>query len=89
MMMANKTIGSRATMKDFFTNENFEGFNSSSREPSNTIRINPIVPKIGKIGLRLGILIPTVVEICLTSHPSNSNKITEGTLVFEEVISKT
>jgi hypothetical protein len=34
---------------------NYDVFNSSSREPSKTIRINPIVPKIGKIVVRSGI----------------------------------
>jgi hypothetical protein len=81
------TIGRKARRDDFLTIGSLERVNSSSKEPSNTIKINPIVPKMGKIDVRLGIEISKKEEACLTPHPKNSKRITDGILVFAEVIS--
>jgi hypothetical protein len=81
------TIGRNAKRDDFLTMGSLERVNSSSNEPSKTIKIKPIVPKMGSIDVRLGIEISKKEEACFTPQPKNSNRITEGILVFAEVIS--
>jgi len=76
-------MGIKATSTDFFTRLNLDLFNSSSSAPSKTIIIKPTVPKTGKSGAKLGIVISTVFKICLTSHPDNKSKITDGTFVLD------
>ena len=41
--------GINATIEDLRIKGSFDLFISNSNEPSKTMRINPIVPKIGKI----------------------------------------
>jgi hypothetical protein len=48
-------IGNKASKSDLPITGNFCLFNSNSREPSSTISISPIVPKMGKIDVRFGI----------------------------------
>ena len=49
--------GIKAIRTDFLTTSLVERFNSNSREPSKTIKIKPMVPKIGSTTLRLGTMI--------------------------------
>jgi len=80
-------MGINATRDDFLTNGSFERVSSSSNEPSKTIKISPIVPKIGRTDVKFGISIAKKAENCFTPHPKKSNKITEGILVLEELMS--
>lgn len=48
-------IGMKDPKIDFFINPTFDGCSFNSREPSSTIKINPIVPRMGNTGCRLGI----------------------------------
>ena len=50
-----------AINEDFFTKGNFERVSSNSKDPSKTIKISPIVPKIGRTEVKLGISIPKKV----------------------------
>src|SRR5690554_134845 len=75
-------------MIDFSIKGNFDLLSSNSKEPSNTMTINPIVPRIGNNPLRLGTLILKISVICCKPHPKISNKITEGILVLDVVKSK-
>ena len=86
---ARAIIGNKETMKDFLMSEALDLFSSNSSEPSKTMSINPIVPKIGRSEVRSGILIPTKSENCFIPKPNSNNKITEGTFVFADVKSKT
>ena len=79
--------GTRAITDVLKTRGSFDLFISSSREPSKTISINPTVPNTGKIGFKSGMFIFNLVEISLTQNPKISNKITEGILVLEAVMS--
>jgi hypothetical protein len=81
----NASMGSNAPRKDFFMRLIFDLFNSNSSTPSSTIRISPRVPKTGRNVERFGSLISKKRIICLTSHPSRSSNITEGTLVLANV----
>ena len=81
------SMGKSATANDFFTSESFDLFSSSSREPSSTINISPMVPSIGNACVRFGICISKLSEACFTIHPSNNNKMTEGIFVNDDVIS--
>ena len=83
------TIGKKASNEDFPTKGNLDLFNSNSSEPSKTINISPIVPKIGRIGVRSGIESSSRAELCLTAHPKTSSKITVGIFVLGELKSKT
>ena len=47
--MLNKSNGINAMRKVLYTNLNLERSKSSSSEPSNTMRINPMVPSPGSI----------------------------------------
>ena len=82
-------IGMKATKDDFLTKGNLDRVSSSSNEPSKTININPIVPKIGRTDVKFGISILKKLEICFTPQPKNNSKITEGILVRAELTSKT
>jgi hypothetical protein len=75
-------------MIDFLMMEAFDLFNSSSSEPSSTMRISPTVPKTGSKRLRSGTMILNAAVSCLTPHPRINNNITGGILVFEAVRSK-
>ena len=79
--------GIKANREDFRTNGNFERVSSNSKEPSKTIKINPIVPKMGKTEVELGISIAKKAETCFTPHPKNSSRITEGIFVRAELMS--
>lgn len=85
---ANTTIGTSATTIDFLIIGNLVLSTFNSNDPSNTISINPTVPKTGSSGFRLGTLILNTLHACCTSHPATSNNITEGILVKELVRSK-
>ena len=80
--------GIKAIKADFFTKGSLDRVSSNSNEPSKTIKINPIVPKIGSTEVKFGISIPKKKEICLTPQPKDNSKITEGILVLEELMSK-
>lgn len=67
----------------------FDLFISNSSEPSKTIRIKPMVPKIGKIGCKLGTEISRFSDKTFVPNPKSSSKITDGIFVLEAVISKT
>jgi hypothetical protein len=45
--------GINATIEDLKIKGSFDLLISNSNEPSKTMRINPIVPKIGKIGFKV------------------------------------
>jgi hypothetical protein len=61
---------------------------SSSRDPSNTIRIKPIVPNKGSTELKFGILKFSPPATYLIENPSTSNKITVGIFDLLAVKSK-
>lgn len=56
-----KIIGMNAINDDFFTKGNFDRVSSNSKDPSKTIKISPMVPKMGNTEVRLGISIPKKV----------------------------
>jgi hypothetical protein len=64
--------------KDDFNQTNFDLLSSNSSEPSNTIKINPIVPKIGNVEVKSGISISNNNVVSLTNHPKTSNSMTDG-----------
>jgi hypothetical protein len=84
----NNITGNNAIANDFLINGNLVILNSSSSEPSSTMRIRPNVPSIGSSAVRFGIFIFSIAEPCCTSHPKNSNSKTDGILVLDEVRSK-
>lgn len=63
----------------------FDLSNSNSREPSNTIRINPTVPSMGSNTERSGTTTLKKTVSCLMTQPKSSNKMTEGILVLAEL----
>src|SRR5690554_7175953 len=71
-------MGINATITDFFKTESLDLLNSSSKDPSRTITIKPIVPKIGSSPLRLGTLILKTSVNCCNPHPERSKRITDG-----------
>lgn len=81
------TIGSNEMTNNLKINRNFDRSISSSSEPSNTIRIKPTVPNIGRIGFKSGTSMLSEVEKKLTPKPNASNKITDGIFNFDVVIS--
>lgn len=81
--------GTNAKKEDLWITVSLDLLISNSNEPSNTIKIKPIVPKIGKIGFRFGIFNWKKVLACLVKKPNANNKITEGIFVFDDVRSKT
>jgi hypothetical protein len=76
-------------MEDLKIKGSFDLLISNSNEPSNTIRIKPIVPKIGNIGFKFGIEIFRFSVMSFTPKPNSSNKITDGIFVLKVVMSKT
>ena len=87
MIKPNATNGKKDTNTAFFTIGNFDLFNSNSSDPSNTINIKPIVPNNGSKEERSGTEISKKVVSCFNIQPNSSNKITDGILVFDELIS--
>src|SRR5690606_25402680 len=81
-------IGIIATNADFPTNDSRERFNSSSSEPSKTIKISPMVPKTVSISDKSGIVSCKKSAPCFTAQPQASNNITDGILVRDAVTSK-
>ena len=77
-------MGNNATINDFLTNAVLDLLNSTSSEPSNTIRIRPRVPSMGKSPDNSGTSIPKNTAICFTAHPKSSNKITDGIFVLDD-----
>lgn len=65
----------------------FALLNSSSSDPSRTMRISPTVPSTGSRELRSGILTFIMMVTCFTHQPSKSSRITEGILEMDELIS--
>jgi len=78
-------MGKKETKKAFFTIGNFDLSNSNSKEPSNTIKISPMVPSIGSNEERSGTTTLKKTVSCLMTQPKRSNKITEGILVLAEL----
>ena len=72
----------------FIIIEIFDLLSSSSKEPSNTIRIKPIVPNIGSSGFKSGICNWKKSVVCLTNQPKSKSRITEGIFVRGELMSK-
>ncbi len=62
---------------------------SSSKEPSSTIKISPIVPNSGNIAEKSESWMFKKSVVCLTTHPKINNKITDGIFVLDEVRSNT
>ena len=62
---------------------------SNCNEPSKTMRISPIVPKIGKIGFKFGTEIFRLSVISFAQKPKSKSNITDGILVLEAVMSNT
>ena len=81
-------IGKKAIKEVLPTKGNLLLFNSNSKEPSSTINIKPMVPNMGKIGVRSGIDIWTKLNNCFTEKPRIKSNITDGILVFDELKSK-
>ena len=52
--MPKQSLELKHQKKDFLIRPNLDLFNSSSNEPSSTIRISPTVPKTGRIGEKSG-----------------------------------
>jgi hypothetical protein len=82
-------MGISAIKEDFPIYLNFDLLNSNSKEPSRTIKIKPMAPKKGRIGDKSGTIMEKIMEACLTTHPKKRSKITDGILVFDDVISNT
>ncbi len=78
-------MGSSDAITDFFMIEALDLFNSSSSEPSSTIRIKPMVPKTGNSQESPGIFISSTTVSCLTPQPRINKNMTDGILVLEEV----
>lgn len=78
-------MGINATITDFFKTESLDLLNSSSKDPSRTITIKPIVPKIGSSPLRLGTLILKTSVNCCNPYPERSKRITDGIFVLDVV----
>lgn len=80
-------MGIKAPKNDFRINPNLDLFSSNSRDPSKTIRTSPKVPSIGKTSEKSGRWKLKREVTCLTAHPKSNSKITDGTLVRDDVIS--
>ena len=78
----------KATSEDFLTKDNLDRVSSNSSEPSSTIKIKPIVPKIGNNEVKFGISISKNVETCFAPQPKDKSKMTDGIFVLAELISK-
>ena len=81
------TIGRQAIIDVVFTKGSLDLVSSNSNEPSSTIKIKPIVPKIGKTEVKFGISILKKVDACFTPQPKKSNKMTDGIFVRDELMS--
>ena len=81
--------GIKATIEDLRIKGSFDLFISNSKEPSKTIRIKPIVPKIGSIGFKFGIEIFRLSVTSFAPNPKSKSNITDGIFVLEAVMSKT
>ncbi len=77
-----------ASNEEFLMTVNFDLSSSNSKEPSSTIKINPIVPNTGSIGVKFGIVMLKKTAACFTLHPKMSSRITDGIFVLDELISK-
>lgn len=80
-------MGKRAINDDLKIVLSLEVFISNSKDPSKTINISPTVPNTGSISDKFGILRSKKLLSWRTAIPNKSNRITEGILVFEEVMS--
>lgn len=61
---------------------------SSSSDPSNTIRISPMVPNDGKSELKSGVFMFSHLVASCANHPVNNKIITVGILILDENTSK-
>ena len=77
-----RSIGIKEPNMDFLMSPVFDGCNFNSKDPSSTIKIKPIVPKIGSTGCKFGIGVCINSSICPTPNPRIRSIITEGILVF-------
>lgn len=87
-MNARLMIENMAPLSDLRMTTRFEWLRRSSREPSRTIKIRPIVPITGSKGEKSGSVIFKSIETWLVVQPNNSSSITDGILVLEELRSK-
>ena len=87
--MPSTTIGISALTNDFRIRGSFDLLSSSSRDPSSTIRIKPIVPKMGSSSDKLGMCKFKVSQIRRTAQPISSRSIAVGILVRFELKSRT
>ena len=78
-----------ATIEDLRIKGSFDLFICNSNEPSKTMRINPVVPKIGKIRFNFGTGIFRLSVTSFVPNPKTKSNITAGIFVLEDVISKT
>ncbi len=78
-------MGISATIIDFLMMGSLDLLSSNSKEPSRTMTIKPMVPKMGNKPSKLGTLILKISVICCSPHPKISKRITEGIFVFEVV----
>ncbi|MEO7174161.1 MAG: hypothetical protein ABI002_00120, partial [Saprospiraceae bacterium] len=85
---AKASSGKIAVKRDFLIRGAFDLLNSSSRDPSKTIKISPTVPSNGSMGVKSGILIAKNCVKYLTTKPKANSRITDGTLVLDDVKSK-
>jgi hypothetical protein len=69
-------------MEDFNIRGSFCLLISSSKDPSNTINIKPVVPSTGKMGSKFGICSLKKLVVVLTTKPRRSSKITDGIFVL-------
>ena len=81
--------GINATNEDLKIKGSFNLLISNSNEPSKTMRISPIVPKIGKIGFKFGTEIFRLSVMSFAPNPKSKSNITDGIFVLEAVMSKT
>ena len=77
-----RSIGIKEPNMDFLMSPVFDGCNFNSKDPSSTIKIKPIVPKIGSTGCKFGIGVCITSSIWPTPNPRIRSIITEGILVF-------
>ena len=82
------SIGIKEPNMDLLMSPIFDGCNFNSKDPSSTIKIKPIVPKIGSTGCKFGIGVCINLSICPTPNPRIRSIITEGILVFFALRSK-
>ena len=77
----------KADRNDFFITAFFSGVYFNSNAPSNTIKIKPSVPRVGKMAAKLNVGKLKYPIACCIPIPNSINSITEGILVLPAIIS--